>query len=94
MLHINKTPRPNLKQFTPQNNIKLCKTCKHFKQGICHNFVGIDLLDGIEVPVSAFEARSTDELCGKDGHHHVDQPITPNMSMPFCPIPYGESQNP
>lgn len=91
MLHINKTPRPNLKQFSPKKTIKLCKTCKHYKQGICHNFVGIDLLDGIEVPVSAFEARNTEELCGKDGHHHVYQP---NTSTPSYPGPYGEFHNP
>ena len=70
MLHVHKTQSTLLKRYEPGQGIRFCKTCKHYKNGLCNKFIAIDLLDGIQAHVTAYEARSSDELCGKKGIYH------------------------
>lgn len=90
MLHIHKTPKANLRHYGPQQTIKLCKTCRHYQNGLCRQFVSIDLLEGHSIPVNAFDARRSNDLCGKDGIYHE----VINTSKPTYQELSYESQNP
>lgn len=81
-------------KILPQQGVVICKTCKHYKTGLCMKFVGLDLCEGIEVPVSAFEGRSNQDLCGKEGIYHEPKDVEVNTSMSAFQEPVDEFHNP
>jgi hypothetical protein len=70
MLHINKTNRTDVKLYKNSRNIPLCIKCKHYTNNHCKVFIGINLINGQEKQVSAYEARNKHELCGYSGVYY------------------------
>lgn len=69
MLHINKTNRTDVKLYK-NKSIPLCIKCKHYTNNHCKVFIGINLINGQEKQVSAYEARNKHELCGYSGVYY------------------------
>jgi hypothetical protein len=64
MLRINKASKTDMRLHKEVRKIYLCVDCKYYQDRYCTHFSSINLVDGQEQHILAFDARDTTELCG------------------------------
>ncbi len=67
MLRINKASKTDMRLHQEVRKLPLCIHCKYYQSRYCTHFCNINLVDGKEQHVLAFDARNTTELCGPGG---------------------------
>lgn len=82
MMYINKANRTDMRMLREVKKVNLCINCKHYHNKVCTNFVKLNLVDGEEEFVLAYEARQKIELCGAGGAYfrHIEK--NPLISHP------------
>jgi hypothetical protein len=69
MLHINKASKTDRLLQLETRRLPLCIHCKHYANKVCTNYTKVNLVNGQEMRVLAFDARNTIELCGPGGSY-------------------------